>query len=154
MKPRNHAAAGFTLLEVLLASVILAIGMTALLSLFTFAGALTSSAMLQRQSAHAAEAILGDLPGKLFPIDDRGLPGLPVELADQEVPGHPRLRYSAHATAVETGALAPDGGPLEFDVEVEFAFTLQGVRRARTFHTRLLREQSFAERLAARLRKP
>ena len=159
MKPARTQAstAGFTLIEVMLAMGILALGMTAVLGLFTFGAALTQASVLRTQSATAVEAITLELPAKLFPVDEQGLPAVPegdgrASLEDQPIPGLPALRYRATAWPVPDGPLAEDGGPLEYDVEVEVFFHQQGVRRARTFHTRVLRERSFAERMRSRLR--
>ncbi len=152
----SQGSAGFTLIEVMLAMGILALGMTAVLGLFTFGAALTQASVLRTQSATAIETITHELPGRLFPADETGLPAVPagdgrIALEDQSIPGLPALRYRALAVPVQGGPLAEDGGPLEYDVEVEVFFHQQGVRRARTFHTRLLRERSFAQRMRSRL---
>ncbi len=147
--------AGFTLIEVMLAMGILALGMTAVLGLFTFGAALTQASVLRTQSATAIETITQELPARLFPVDNTGLPSVPegdgsVSLEDQRIEALPALRYRATAWPVEGGPPAEDGGPLEYDVEVEVFFHQQGVRRARTFHTRVLRQRTFAERMRAR----
>ncbi|MCA9000461.1 MAG: prepilin-type N-terminal cleavage/methylation domain-containing protein [Planctomycetes bacterium] len=143
--------AGFTLIEVLLAVGILALGMTSVLGLFTFGAALTQAAALRTESAQVVESVVADLELRLFPADENGVPGPPIELVDQPVPGVERARYSVTALPVEGGPLAEDGGPLEYEVRVEVSFETRGVRRARTYEVRLLRQRSFAQRMRERL---
>jgi prepilin-type N-terminal cleavage/methylation domain-containing protein len=143
--------AGFTLIEVLLAVGILALGMTSVLGLFTFGAALTQAAALRTESANVIESVTADLELRLFPAGEDGMPGEPVDLTDQPVPGIERARYNVTALAVEGGPLAEDGGPLEYEVRIEVAFETRGVRRSRTYETRLLRQRSFAQRMRERL---
>ncbi|HPF14867.1 MAG: prepilin-type N-terminal cleavage/methylation domain-containing protein [Planctomycetes bacterium] len=154
IRPNQNSRGGFTLIEVMLAVGLLTLGMTAVLGLFTFGAALSQAAVLKTQSAHLVEAITQELPGRLFPLGPDGIPALPEDLRDLPVPGDERLHYHATATPIDGGPLAEDGGPLEFLVRVEVFFTQQGVRKAHTFQTRLLREQTFAERLRRRLDRP
>lgn len=155
MKPQKQASrtrgeAGFTLIEVILAVGILAMGMTSVLGLFTFGAALTQAAELRTESANVIEAVTADLEVRLFPADENGMPGEPVDLLDQTVPGIERARYSVVAFPVDGGPTAEDGGPLEYEVRIQVSFETRGVRRARTYETRLLRQRSFAQRMRQR----
>ncbi len=147
--------AGFTLIEVILAVGILALGMTSVLGLFTFGAALTQAAALRTESAGMIESITQDLEIKLFPPGEDGMPSEPKDLQDQLVPGVERARYNVTSAPVEGGPMAEDGGPLEYEVRIQVFFETRGVRRSRTYETRLLRQRSFAERMRQRLtRKP
>ncbi len=147
--------AGFTLIEVVLAVGILALGMTSVLGLFTFGAALTQAAALRTESAGMIESITQDLEIKLFPPGENGIPSEPKDLLDQQVPGIERARYNVVSVPVEDGPVAEDGGPLEYEVRIQVFFETRGVRRSRTYETRLLRQRSFAERMRQRLsRKP
>ncbi|MDF1836508.1 MAG: prepilin-type N-terminal cleavage/methylation domain-containing protein [Planctomycetota bacterium] len=142
--------AGFTLIEVILAVGILALGMTSVLGLFTFGAALTQAAELRTASANVIESVTADLEVRLFPADETGMPGEPVDLVDQEVPGIPRAKYSVVAVPVEGSPEAEDGGPLEYEVRIQVSFETRGVRRSRIYETRLLRQRSFAQRMRQR----
>jgi hypothetical protein len=67
-----------------------------------------------------------------------------VPIEGREIPGHPGLVYSAHATP------NPED-PLEYRVDVELSWSTAGARRSRKFTTLLLREVPFGERLRRRL---
>ncbi|MFT4649527.1 MAG: prepilin-type N-terminal cleavage/methylation domain-containing protein [Planctomycetota bacterium] len=147
---RPNKKAGFTLIEVILAVGILAMGMTSVLGLFTFGAALTQAAELRTRSANVIEAVAADLEVKLFPAGEDGMPGEPIDLLDQQVPGVERARYNVVAFPVENSPLAEDGGPLEYEVRIQVFFETRGVRRSRTYETRLLRQRSFAQRMRQR----
>ena len=115
-------AGGFTLLEILLATTILFIGMTAILGFLSLGAALARTAQLRGASAQAIEAVLADLEENAFgqpeasasdadgsPTD--GFPGAdasplgslaqgawsgaPADVKGRAVPGHPGLVYDA-----------------------------------------------------------
>lgn len=138
-----RSAAGFTILEVVLAMGILAIGTTVVLSLLTFGAALSKSAALATASATAIDAVVANLEESLFPLEADGSAGEPRVVVDRAVPGAPGVVYSATATA------NPDR-PLEYRVDVELAWSSAGVRRAHSFQTILLREVPFGERMRRR----
>lgn len=131
---------GFTILEVVLAMGILAVGTTVVLSLLTFGAALSQSALLSTSSAAAIEAVVTDLEETLFPLEPDGTVGEPVPIGDRPVPGLPGVRYSATASA------NPDH-PTEYRVDVEVRWSTGGTRRGRRFQTILLRELSFGDRM-------
>ncbi|MBL4771410.1 MAG: prepilin-type N-terminal cleavage/methylation domain-containing protein [Planctomycetes bacterium] len=151
LKNKGQRKSGFTLIEVILAVGILALGMTSVLGLFTFGAALTQSAALRTQSAGMIESITADLEVRLFPAGEDGMPSEPVDLVDQRVPGVERARYNVVSTPVEGGPLAEDGGPLEYEVRIKVFFETRGVQRSRTYEIRLLRQRSFATRMRQRL---
>ncbi len=134
---------GFTILEVVLAMGILVVGMTSLLSLFTFGAALARSAEMRSKSAAAIEAVVADLEETLFPIEENGEVGEPEAIAERAIPGIEGAVYSA------TPTVNPDDAN-EYKVDVEVSWTSKGVRRARTFTVLLLREVPFDERLRRR----
>ena len=136
----RRARAGFTILEVILAMGILVIGMTSVLTLFTFGAALARAAELRSASSGIVEAVVADLEEGFFPLDQNGEAGLPVAILERPVPGVPTAVYSA------TPTVNPDD-PLEYRVDVEISWTSKGVRRARNFTIILLREVPFDERL-------
>ena len=140
---------GFTLMEVMLAMVVLMIGMSVLLSLLTFGAAVTRTAALRTTSSTAIEAVVHDLEECLFPLQPDGSAGDPVPIEGRPVPGAPGTIYSATATPNPDG---PHDGevPLEYRVEVEVRWKASGVQRARRYETILLREIPFGERLRRR----
>jgi hypothetical protein len=150
---------GFTVLEVVLAMFVLLIGMTSLLGLFSFGASLARTAELRAGSARAIDSICADLEESLFPwveVDGSEVAGEPVAIEGRPVPGHPGLTYSARATP-DPEELARRGGPLEYRVDVEIAWTTRGSRRAKSFTTLLLREVPFGQRMRQRFvlgRKP
>lgn len=144
MKPLLRSRrSGFTLVEVLVALMILLFGMSAVLGLLTFGAALSRSAHLRTVGASAAEAVVADLEETLFPLDAQGEAGEPRPIRERAVPGYPELVYSARATQNPRNAL-------EYKVEVALRWSSGGVERERSFTTLLLREVPFGERLRRR----
>ena len=136
-------SAGFTLIEVVLAMGLLVFGMSILISLLTFGAALTRSSALRTVSAATVEAVLADLEDSLFPLGPDGTVGEPGPIVERPVPGAPGVVYTALARE------NPDD-PLEYRVDVELAWDSAGMKRAATFHTLLLREVPFGERMRRR----
>ncbi len=134
---------GFTLIEVVLAMGILVLGMTVLLSLLTFGAAVTRTAALRTKATTVIEAVVADLDESLFPLEEDGTVGEPRRIEGKRIPGVPGVIYSAHAVP------NPDD-PEEYALEVAVSWESEGVRRARTFHTLLLREVPFGERMRRR----
>jgi prepilin-type N-terminal cleavage/methylation domain-containing protein len=136
---------GFTLLEVVFAMAILALGMTAVLGLLSFGAALARTAALRTSAAEAVDAVVADLEERLFPLDPAtGRAGAPAPVSERAVPGHPELVYSARATR-EPGA--PAGGVARYRVDVDLAWQAAGARRAKRFTLLMLGEVPFGERL-------
>lgn len=158
-RPIEHAGAGFTVLEVVLAMFVLLIGMTSLLGLFSFGASLARTAELRSGSARAIDSICADLEETLFPwveLDGAEIAGEPAVIEGRAVPGHPGLTYSARATP-DPDELARPGGPLEYRVDVQIAWTTRGSERTKNFTTLLLREVPFGQRMRQRFvlgRKP
>ena len=153
--PRTSApAAGFTLIEVVLAMFLLLIGMTSILGLLSFGAALSRTASLRAGSANSIEAVMTELEETLFPLelDANGeeVAGAPRDVTDRPVPGHPGLVYRTRSTP------NPEN-PVEYRVDVEVTWAVGGTTRSKTFTTLLLREVPFGERLRERIvegRKP
>ncbi len=139
-----RSSAGFTLIEVVLAMGVLVLGMTMLISLFTFGAALSRTAELRTAAASAIDAVMADLEETLFPIDEEtGEVGEPEPIVERPVPGSPGVVYSAEPVP------NPDE-PREYRVEIVMTWKSSGVRRARTFETLMLREIPFGERMRRR----
>jgi hypothetical protein len=151
---RERRAAGFTLVEVVLAMFVLLIGMTAILGMLSFGAGLSRTASLRGGAAAAIDAVVTDLEESLFPLvlDANGdeVAGEPRDVEGRELPGHPGLLYRTRSTP------NPEN-PLEYRVEVEIEWAVGGTTRSKRFTTLLLREVPFGERLRARVvegRKP
>jgi general secretion pathway protein I len=144
---RKERAAGFTLVEVVLAMFVLFIGMTAVLGLLSFGAALSRTSSLRAGAANAIEAVLTDLEETLFPleVDAEGeeRAGEPRAIDGRPVPGYPGLTYSTRATP-------NPADPREYRVDVEISWAAGGTTRTKRFTTLLLREVPFGERLRAR----
>lgn len=135
---------GFTLLEVLLAMVLLFVGMASILGLLSFGAGLARTAELRGASAEAIESVLTDLEERLFPLErdasGADVVGEPRDRVDAPVPGHPGLTYSTRSTP------NPEN-PLEYRVDVEIRWSVSGTARTKSFTTLLLRQIPFGERL-------
>lgn len=135
---------GFTLLEVLLAMVLLFVGMASILGLLSFGAGLARTAELRGASAESIESVLTDLEERLFPLerteDGAEVVGTPRDRVDEPVPGHPGLTYSTRSTP------NPEN-PLEYRVDVEIRWSVSGTARTKSFTTLLLRQIPFGERL-------
>ena len=144
----GNGAAGFTLIEVVLAMGVIVLGMTAILGLLSFGAALSRTASLRSGASRAIDALVVDLEETLFPlvIDEQGdeVAGEPRDVQGHEHPGYPGLVYSTHSTP------NPDN-PLEYRVDVEVQWAVGGTTRSKRFTTLLLRQVPFGERLRARL---
>lgn len=137
---------GFTILEVVLAMGILLLGLTSVLALLSFGAALARNAALRTSAAAAVDAVMVDLEESLFPLEADGGVGEPREIVDREVPGHVGVVYSA--TAVPHPEQVPlPGGPIEYRVDVDISWKVQGAARSRSFTTLLPRQVPFGERL-------
>ena len=134
---------GFTILEVVLAMGVLVIGMTVLLSLFTFGAALSRSAEMRTSAATAVDAVLADLGETLFPLLPDGSVGAPAPIEERSLASAPGVVYSASAKE------NPDR-PGEFRVDVDMWWQGAGVRRGKKFTTILLQEIPFGERMRRR----
>ena len=146
----TSARSGFTLIEVVLAMMILLIGMSSLLGLLSFGAALSRTAALESDAAAAVDAVVADLEETLFPlvlVDGREVAGEPREIRDRPVPGNPDLVYAA--TAVPNPE-DPNTPPLEYRVDVEISWASSGAARSRRFSTLLLRQVPFGARLRQR----
>ena len=137
---RNERAAGFTILEVVLAMGILLIGITAIIGLLTFGAALTHASQMRTAAANVAEAIVADLDESLFPLEEDGSVGEPEDFQDRPLPGFEGVTYS-----VETVANPDD--PDEYRVDVRMKWESGGVLRSHEFSTLMNRQVPFGERM-------
>ncbi len=140
---------GFTLLEVILAVALFALGASTLLGLFAYGAGLASGANLRAEAAASLEFLAADLEERLFPILPDGSIGPPREWIDQPVPGNDRLFYSAKPVFENAPPEAP-GLPARVRVDLEVRWREGGNRLA--LETSLLFTQSvpYGERLRRR----
>jgi type II secretory pathway pseudopilin PulG len=143
--------AAFTIVEILVAMMILLIGMSAILGLLSFGAAMTRAAQLRTAASASVEAVVADLEETLFPITRDPTTGdwsvgEPPEITDHPVAGYPGVTYTAKAKPDPTEIGGPDGA-LRYDVTVDMHWTAGGQTRSKTFHTLLLRQVPFGERL-------
>jgi len=134
---------GFTLIEVVLAMGILAMGSAAVLGMLTFGAALTRTAQLRAAAAQAVDAVNADLEQVLFPYAN-GAVGEPVEIVERPVPGAPEVVYTARAAQNPRDER-------EYRVDVELSWKSAGVKRSKRYSILRLREISFGERLRREL---
>lgn len=150
----DPARAGFTIVEVVCAMLILMIGMSAILGLLSFGAGMARTAELRTDVAQSIEAVMADLEDTLFPLEldeaGREVAGEPEDVVDREVPGHPDLVYSARATPNPETLAADYPGLPEYRVDVEVAWKEGGRTRTKSFKTLLLREVPFGERMRRR----
>ena len=143
---------GFTILEVVLAVGILFVGITAVLGFLSVGAALARTASLRGASAQAVEAVVADLEENAFPLlsseggQTFGRTGVPQDLADRPVPGHPGLVYSAAFTR-DPDAPGDGEGVSEYRVDIVISWSVSGERRSKSFTTLLLGEIPFGERM-------
>lgn len=154
--PAAHAhEAGFTLMEVLLAAGLLALGMSMILGVFNFGSALSRTAELRALSASTVEALVNDLEGSLFVLADDGTVGEPRPIRDREVPGRPGVLYSVVATGNPDSVDPASGGlPGEYFVDIEVRWQSAGVKRTASWTTIMLREVPFGARMRQRFLRP
>jgi hypothetical protein len=137
--------AGFTIVEVVFAMGILALGASVLLGLLNFGASLASGAKVRAEAASMLPTVVIDLEERLFPLLEDGSVGEPVDVVDQPVPGHSRLTYSTRSTPVSDEEAG--GMPTLYRVEIELAWMGQGRRRALTCDTLMTRQVPFGARL-------
>lgn len=149
--------AGFTIIEVVLAMGILMLGLSVILTLFTFGAGLSRNAELRADAAAAVEAVVADLEEGLFPLGPDGEVLDPNVVTARPVPGHPDLVYDAVATpdptrlddlarAAEPGVTFARG-PIPYRVDVAMTWRSQGQARQRSFSVLLPRQVPFGTRL-------
>lgn len=145
----NSTAAGFTLLEVLLAASLLAGGMAMILGVFNFGSALSRTAALRELSAGTVEALVHDLEESLFVLREDGSVGEPQAIVDRPVPGRQGVLYTVVATG-NVDTIDADGLPREYVVDIKVRWQAAGVRRSQTWTTIMLREVPFGARMRRR----
>jgi len=148
---------GFTIIEVVLAMGILMLGLSVILTLFTFGAGLSRTAELRAESAAAVEAVVADLTEGLFPLGPEGEVLEPRDIIARPVPGFPELVYSAVATPDPTRlddlpraglpGVNLENGPIPYRVDVAMTWRAQGEARSRGFSVMIPREVPFGARL-------
>jgi hypothetical protein len=137
--------AGLTILEVVLAMGILAMGMAAIISIFTSAAALGVSARQRAEAAAALEYVVADVSERLFPLDEDGNVLEPARVERAPVPGFERLTFSAVASLA---AQPPGPGlPPLYRVDITIHWSEQGRDRGLEHSTLLPGAVSLSERL-------
>lgn len=156
---RRARRSGFTIVEVVLAVGILALGASVVLALLNFGAMLTTHSARRADAAAALPTVVADLEERLFPLLEDGSVGPPSDPTDQPVPGYDRLTYSVVSEPLTEG-LEPRGLPALYRVEIEIAWTGAGRRRTLQAETVLTRGVPFGARLrrafveGARIRRP
>lgn len=141
--------AGLTILEVVLAMGILALGMAAIISIFTSAASLGVSARQRAEAAAALEYVVADVSERLFPLDEDGGVLEPAQVERAPIPGFERLTFSARA---RLAALPPGPGlPPLYRVDITIHWSEQGRARALEHATLLPGAVSLSERLRREL---
>jgi hypothetical protein len=153
----TRARAGFTIIEGVLAMGILMMGLSVILTLFTFGAGMSRNAQLRADSAAAVEAVVADLEEGLFPLGPDGEVLEPLTLRGRPVPGYDDLTYDAVAVPDPTRlgdlALAAEPGvtfelgPILYRVDVRMTWRSQGESKARGFSVLIPREVPFGTRL-------
>ena len=151
MKQRNlqvlqAARRGLSLIEVVLALAILAVGLTSVLALFSFGAGVASNANLQAEAASSLDFIVADLEERLFLQDENGRWLEPRPIENAPVPGNERLSYSAKPERDPRGELGP-GRPVLYRVDIQISWRSQGVDRAVEVSVLLPQTIPFGERL-------
>lgn len=146
MMPTTKRNSGFTILEVILGMGILLIGMTAIIGLLTFGAALTHASQMRTAAANVSEAILADLDESLFPLEEDGTVGEPLDFEDRGLPGFEGVTYSVQTR------VNPEFQD-EYRVDVVMQWESGGVLRSQEFSTLMTREVPFGERMRQRIRQ-
>ena len=143
MRASGNGRSGMTLLEVVLALGILALGMGSILSMLAFGAALSSQAERRAGAAAALGAVLPDLEERLFPLLEDGTVGPPEVFEGRPVPNFPRYTHSVRAELAHAGS----GGPELWTVWVSIEWLGRGARRSLDFRTLMPRAVPLGERL-------
>ncbi len=150
---RLTSRAAFTLLEVVLALGLLAVGATALLSLFSYGALMSAGARTRVEAATALEIAVARVEDGLFPLLPDGGIGPPRAVSDQPLEGFPGMTWSVEAEPgpverVAPGRIAP---PALFKARVTVRWRTDG--RGQVLSKTLLLPQTvtFGRRLRQRL---
>jgi hypothetical protein len=141
---RRRGRRGLTILEVVLAMSILALGMAAVLSIFTSAAGLGTTARQRAEASAALEYVVGEVHERLFPLTEDGSAGEPATVVRAPVPGHAPLTYSV--SAVSLGSPSAVLPPL-YRVDVVIHWTERGRERGLEHRMLVPRSVSMGDRL-------
>ncbi len=146
---RTRGRRGLSLIEVVLALAILAVGLTSVLALFSFGAGVASNANLQAEAASSLDFIVADLEERLFLQDEQGRWLEPRRIENAPVPGNERLAYSATPVRDPRGEVGV-GRPVLYRVDIQITWRSQGVDRAVDARVLLPQSIPFGERLRRR----
>ena len=146
----SAARAAFTLLEVVLALGLLAVGATALLTLFSYGALLSDGARTRVEAATALEVAVGRVEESLFPLLPDGGIGPPRVVSDQPLDDFPGMTWSVEAEPAPVDSVL-NPGPRLFKVRVAVRWRTDG--RGQVLSKTLLMPQvvTFGRRLRQRL---
>ncbi len=135
-----------SLLEVVLALGILAIGIGSVLTMLSFGAALANQAERRAGAAAALGAVLPNVEATLFPLLEDGSVGPADVFAERPVPGHRGYTHSVAALPIE------GSGPIElWRVDIAIEWRGRGARQAVEFTTVMPRSVPLGERLRRNL---
>ena len=131
----NRRAGGFTLIEIMVALGIMAIGVTSALSLFAGATALHKRALDKMNSAFMADTVLSE-------VGDRLMTSTAADLGNSSagvVPGFPGYEYKVTYTPL-------DDADQEWFLECEITWNVKGIKQIEKFQTIQIKHVSYKER--------
>lgn len=125
---------GFTLVEILVALAILAIGATSAMSLLAAATAMHKKAVDQVNSAFIAETVVSEIESRMLTAT-----GAVTPYGNGSVDGFPDYFYEFQLSPV-------DNSPYEYFVNVRVSWKEKGVTKIQDFQTILLRRIRYREK--------
>jgi prepilin-type N-terminal cleavage/methylation domain-containing protein len=149
-RDRATGAGGFTLVEVMMAMLILTFGVTSLLGLMTLGVSTRRSAEQLNRAVFLVDEALQRVQEEVFATPPAEGDAPPPELAPvqvDQIPGAPGMSYSIRFTAAE-------GDPDVVLARVDVRWREQGEVMAETFHRILRRHEPFARRVSRIVRNP
>lgn len=119
--------AGFSLLEILISLIILAVAITAILSLFAAGGSSYSRGVDYTNMSLIAEAAYIDIDNAMRNVRE------PRDIAGQQVAGFPQYRYDASFQPLDASRLA-------YVVKMKVKWLSEGSERSEEFQTIVLKK--------------
>jgi prepilin-type N-terminal cleavage/methylation domain-containing protein len=137
--------AGFTLLEIMVALGVMAVGISSVFALFAAATALHNRAVDEMNAALMADTVFGNIEARLF----TAMTPVPAFI-NGSVTSFPKHRYAVRLVPVDNTDWNIAN---EFFVECQITWNVKGKKRIEKFHTILCRAVSYRERDAALVRR-